>query len=508
MIPKETVFLVVDDIAVMRNITVSLLRSFKAEHVLNAANGKEALQILERHRVDFILSDWNMPVMSGLELLKEVRSNPRTSATPFVMITVDAARDRVSEAIAAGVTDLLVKPYSSGQLMDRVTKAITRQRQLPKPVAEAVASAALPSTQRPTVLVVDDTPANLQLTYELLKDEFRVRTAASGQKALDICYSDNPPDMVLLDVMMPGMDGFDVAQRLREHPNTETLPVIFITAKADPQSRVKGLELGAVDFVGKPIAPEILLPRVRNFMRYVTLQKQLQASCDAMMEAARLREDVEQMTRHDLRGPLSGILNTAQTLAANSALGPDDLRKVGFISESALHLLDMINLSSELFKIETGRYELKAQAVNLDELLDRIVNVASASYVAKGVTVKLEKPCTEEKLLAYGDPTLCHSLFHHLIRNACEGATPHTQVMVELRGGDAIQTAITNDGVLPPSSRENYFKKNANLGKDGIRPGAYSAQLLTEVQGGQIALQVSEQEQRTSLIVHLPRAKA
>lgn len=509
MIPKDTVFLVVDDIAVMRNITVSLLRSFKADHVLSAGNGKEALQIIERQRVDFILSDWNMPVMSGLDLLKVVRKNPRMASTPFVMITVDAARERVAEAIASGVTDLLVKPYSSGQLMDRIANAISKQRNMPKAsVSESPAPAPSAPPDRPTVLVVDDTPANLQLTYELLKDEFRVRTAASGQKALDICFSDNPPDLVLLDVMMPGMDGFEVAKRLREHPNTETLPMIFITAKTDPQSRAKGLELGAVDFVGKPIAPEILLPRVRNFMRYVTLQKQLQANCDAMMEAARLRENVEQMTRHDLRGPLAGIVSSAQALSGNPALGPEGTRQVDFISESALHVLDTINLSSELFKIESGRFELKPQPVNLNELLARIVKTASANYAGKGVTIKLEKPEASNALFALGDPTLCYSLFHHLISNACEAAPPQSKVTATLTGSDTVQVVIANDGVLPQARRERFFKKTANdVQEGGSSVSAYAARLLTEAQCGQIALHASDTDQRTSLIVNLPSGR-
>lgn len=510
MLPKETSFLVVDDIGVMRNITISLLRAFKFENVFSAANGKEALQVLERHRVDMVLSDWNMPVMSGLELLKALRQNARTANIPFVMITVDAARDRVSEAIAAGVTDLLVKPYSSGQLLDRIENALSRQRLLPKPrPADTSGSTPQSAEQKSTVLVVDDTPANLQLNYELLKDEFRVRTASTGQKALDICYSETPPDLVLLDVMMPGMDGFEVARRLREHPNSETIPVIFVTAKTDQQSRLKGLELGAVDFVAKPIDPEILLPRVRNFMRYVSLQKQLQASCDAMMEAARLREDVEQMTRHDLRGPLADIANAAQALAANPALGAAEIMQANFIADSALHVMDVINLSSELFKIETGRFVLQAQPVNLNKLLARIVKTAAATYASKGIDLVLEKPDVETDVLALGDPALCYSLFHNLIKNACEAAPPKTRVTATISSGENVQVAVAKQGVLPQPVRERFFKKSIHHGKEnGSSLSAYAAKLLTEVQAGQIDIQCSDAEQQTVLTVNLPKANA
>lgn len=120
MIAKDTVFLVVDDISAMRNSMVSLLRGMEMENVVSAGNGKDALHIIERQRVDIVLCDWNMPIMSGLELLKTLRSNPDTAQLPFVMITAEADHGRISEAIAAGVTDLLVKPYTSSQLVSRV----------------------------------------------------------------------------------------------------------------------------------------------------------------------------------------------------------------------------------------------------------------------------------------------------------------------------------------------------------------------------------------------------
>jgi two-component system, sensor histidine kinase and response regulator len=509
MNPRKTVFLVVDDIQAMRNITVSLLRETVTGNILVAENGQEALQILEKQSVDIVLSDWNMPVMSGLAMLKTMRQNPRLANIPVVMITGEADRARVGEAIAAGVSDLLVKPYSSGQLLERIDRAMSRgHAALGKPVAHTVTTPTPSATQQPIVLVVDDTAANLQLSYELLKDEFQVRTALNGQKALDICHSDTPPDLVLLDVMMPGMDGFEVARRLREHPNSETIPVIFVTAKTDQQSRLEGMELGAVDFVAKPIDPEILLPRVRNFMRYVALQKQLQATCDTMLEAARLREDVERMTRHDLKGPLAGIVSLAQALAASETLREEEMQQANLIADSALQVLDMINLSSELFKIETGRFELQAQPVSLGKLLERIVQTAAATYAGKGIDLSLEWKDGGGECMVLGDPALCYSIFHNLIKNACEAAPPDSPVRVALSCGESAQIVVSNQGMAPASERERFFEKPTASGEeDGTGLGAYSARLLTEAQGGQIAVDVSGRENRTWVTVNLPQAK-
>ena len=98
--------------------------------------------------------------------------------------------------------------------------------------------------EKPTVLVVDDTPDNLSLMSGLLKDDYKVKVANNGEKALKIAQSDNPPDLILLDIMMPGMDGYEVCERLKGDPATRDIPVIFLTAKVEVEDEKKGLELG------------------------------------------------------------------------------------------------------------------------------------------------------------------------------------------------------------------------------------------------------------------------
>ena len=125
MISLKTIFLVVDDFEPMRKVTSSQLRAMGAGTIVTAANGAEALRILNNRHVDIVLSDWNMPVMTGLELLKAVRADEKLSYLPFIMITAEAERERITEAIANGVSDLLVKPYTSDCLASRVEKALT-----------------------------------------------------------------------------------------------------------------------------------------------------------------------------------------------------------------------------------------------------------------------------------------------------------------------------------------------------------------------------------------------
>ena len=132
-------------------------------------------------------------------------------------------------------------------------------------------------SERPTVLVVDDTPDNLALVSTLLKDAYNVKVAVNGEKALRIASAEKPPDLILLDIMMPQMDGYEVCRRLKALPATRDIPVIFVTARADEEDERIGLELGAADYITKPISPAILMARVKA-------QLTLKASADFLRD--------------------------------------------------------------------------------------------------------------------------------------------------------------------------------------------------------------------------------
>lgn len=127
-------------------------------------------------------------------------------------------------------------------------------------------AALLDSTHgKPKVLVVDDQPLPMELLVQTLCDDYQLYMATSGEQALALCRSD-PPDLVLLDVLMPGMDGFSVCKALKANPATATIPVIFVTARADPGQETHGLSLGAVDFIAKPINPAVVRARVHTHL--------------------------------------------------------------------------------------------------------------------------------------------------------------------------------------------------------------------------------------------------
>ena len=516
-------FLVVDDLELMRTVTINQLRALGCEKVLSARNGADALRMLKAHKVDAVLADWNMPVMSGLELLKAVRADPKLASMPFLMITAEAERQRIEEVISAGVSNLLVKPYSVGSLKARIEKmladpgrsavpAASAPRPKPTPLKASTSDSpgAAPDNGLPSIriLVVDDTPASLMRTAHLFRDEYQVQTATNGEAALALCRAD-APDLVLMDVMMPGMDGFEVVRRLREEPATTQIPVIFITGMAaDDEALQKGMELGAVDFVTKDTDPKVLRARVRNFMRYVDLRRQLQADYDAMAERAQLREQVENMTRHDLKGSLAGIVGMVQNLADDESMAPRHVEKLRMVEQTALQVINLVNLSAELYKIETGNFKLKPAPVEVGDILHRVVELARISFEAKklAIVVDTDTPVGTEVPTATGDGMLCYSLFQNLIKNACEAAPDGSRVVVTLKDENPLRVLIQNGGVVPLDIRDRFFEKFATSGKvGGSGLGTYSAQMLAKAQGGAITMDTSDQQRSTTVTVTLPR---
>ena len=515
-------YLVVDDLELMRTVTVNLLRTLGCERILTARNGADALRILQSQRVDVVLADWKMPVMSGLELLRTVRADPVLCAMPFLMITAESERQQIEEVIQAGVSGVLVKPYNRNSLEARLRKmfaeapvAQSAPAQASGPVTPATATQSTPDETSshlglmPTrILVVDDYPVSLTLLTHLFRDDYQVLTATDGATALRICRSKPSPDLVLRDVMMPDMYGFEVVRRMRETPEAAHIPVIFVTGLTDDAARLRGMELGAVDFVSKNTDPKVLRSRVRNFIKFVDMRRQLQVDYDAMLEAARLREDVENITRHDLKGSLAGIVGMVQGLADDQTMAERHVAQLRLIEQTALQVMDMVNLSSELYKMETGQFRLNATPVDIGHILHRLAELARSAFQSSALTVEVDtdQPLGTEPPQAQGDAMLCYSLFQNLIKNACEAAPARSRVRISLCDENPLRVQIRNTGAVPPALRERFFEKFATSGKaGGSGIGTYSARMLARAQQGSVDMETSDEENSTTLTVTLPR---
>ncbi len=148
--------------------------------------------------------------------------------------------------------------------------------------------------EKKLILIVDDTPENLHLMSEVLKDNYKVKVANSGEKALKIAKGEKTPDLILLDIMMPDLDGYEVCRRLKAHPMTSDIPVIFVTGKADETDEKKGFDIGAVDYITKPISVPVLISRVNTHL-------QLKAARDFLQDQNQFLESEVESRTNEIR---------------------------------------------------------------------------------------------------------------------------------------------------------------------------------------------------------------
>ena len=519
MFDTDVNILIVDDMAPMRSILTQNLKKLGFNFIKAVPSASEAMQVLNTQPITLVLSDWNMPEMTGLELLKWIRQESASHKfTPVIMVTAELHREQVTDAIASGVTDFILKPFSLKDLSDRIQRALAAKKSMPASTAsERVVSPAdkqitLESfkktdkklNERLFLLVVDDTPLNLSLVEALFQEEYRVMTATDGAQAVKICESEDPPHLVLLDIMMPNMDGYEVLRHLKANETTAQIPIIFMTSLTDAESIVKGLDAGAVDYILKPIVPSIMRARVKNFLRYHRGYEELRDTLDTMMDNAQLREDVEHIVRHDLKGPLSAIIGLVSQGRSEKNISMENAK---MIEESAYMMLHMISLSTDLYKMETGRFSLDAKPVDIERLTLKVAEEVRSAFAAKNLSIVSNMAASngEPGPSVSGDELLCYSLLHNLIKNAAEASPVNGAITFNKQDNDLVKITIHNDGAVPEPVRDRFFEKFVTMGKKGgTGLGTYSARLITEAQQGSIAMQTSDKD-GTTIEISLPK---
>jgi len=509
-INKNMRFLVADDFEPMRTTIKNNLLAMGYEHVTVASNGSEALRILAVSPIDCVISDWNMPVLNGLELLLEVRNNDKLKNIHFMLATAEGNRDSVNIAIASGVSAFLIKPFTQATLRDKIQlmlsrPAVSHMERAPDgsiiPPAQQKTSTS--SNQRARILVVDDIPANIDVIVGFLKETYQIKAATSGEKGLKIINGKQPPDLILLDIMMPEMDGMEVCRRVKENPETQHIPIIFLTAKSEVEDITTGLEAGAVDYITKPANPSVLRARVKTHLQLKSSRDNLAEEIETLLENARLREDVERMTRHDIKNPLSAVINNSESLLESKYLGMEQKQQLETIRDASYDMLGMINRSLDLYKMETGTYILNAESVDITAVALKVCNESRVNAKEVDVTILYDAPDT---CLCIGEELLCFSLLGNLVRNAVEASLPENKVVVKIWEEQEVNISIHNQGVIPEQIRDTFFDKYSTANKKGgTGLGTYSANLMVRVQGGDISFS-SSLEEGTTINIKLPKS--
>ncbi|MEA5577782.1 hybrid sensor histidine kinase/response regulator [Anabaena sp. UHCC 0451] len=354
------------------------------------------------------------------------------------------------------------------------------------------------------ILIVDDSPDNIFLVKTILEAEgYTTSSAKNGASALSKLEA-SAYDLVLLDLMMPDMDGYEVTRRIRNELNLQQyIPILLITAHDTPNV-AQGLDLGADDFIGKPVSVDELLARVRSLLR-------LKHSIDERDEIALQRQDFVSRLTHDLRTPLVAA-DRMLMLFQQGALGdlsPQMQEAITVMARSNSNLLSMVNTLLEVYRFEAGRKTLVFQPVNISQLLTEISGELTPLAQAKSLPINLDLPDDLNTKTIIGDRLELHRLFTNLIGNAIKFTNSgsvtlrfHSQSNIN----DLITIEIADTGVgIPPQEQSTLFERfrQGNHDFSGSGLGLYLVRLIIEAHQGKISVN-SELGKGSIFIVNLP----
>lgn len=366
------------------------------------------------------------------------------------------------------------------------------------------------SGEAPLLLVVDDEPINVELLCELLQAMgYRTAGAARGEEALRIAR-ESAPDLILLDVMMPGMNGIEVCRRLREDPATARVPVVFVTALSDTDDKLRAIEAGGDDFLTKPFNRPILLARIRSLLHLKSARDELEVSYRRLQEMERLRDDLTRMIVHDLRSPLSAMMGTLE-LAVDGDLGPLTPRQRSLLSDAqdrGAEMLHLIENLLEVSRLEESQLVLQLGEVQVAQLLREVAEEWRVRSERNGAVLDVS---AAPPVTLRADEHLLRRVLGNLIGNAVRhgGDGVRVRLSAESPADGVVHFTVADDGVgIPPEHHEAIFQKHRSLPAAGETVssglGLTFCRLAVEAHGGRIWVR-SDRGAGSEFHIALPR---
>ena len=358
------------------------------------------------------------------------------------------------------------------------------------------AAADASSARLPCVLVVDDTIDNLRLLSDILDHRgYEVRAVTSGAQALLAAAAD-PPDLILLDITMPDMDGYEVCRRLKAQPASRDVPVIFLTALNETADKVKGFDIGGVDYVTKPFQVEEVLARVQTHVALRQAQVALAESYTHLRALEQFRDDLVQMIVHDMRSPLTALLLRLRFLghppATLSEQQAEDLRAA---IQSAQALTRMTDDLLDVSRLEEGRMPVERSVWDLTRMARDVC--AALAAMDRDRSIDVESTAAIE---ATCDGGLVRRIMENLVSNGIRHTPAGSRLRVSIASADGrVRVAVHDEGDgVPQEARARIFEKFGTLETrhERIYPsfgvGLAFCKLAVEAQGGTIGLDSRE----------------
>lgn len=353
-----------------------------------------------------------------------------------------------------------------------------------------------------TILIVDDEELNVRFLATFLQRKgYEIAVASTGVEALQQIARIRP-DVVLLDAMMPEMDGFEVCRQLRKNPETHLLPVIMVTALHSIEDEVRALEAGSDDFLPKPINNLELMARLRSLLRIKTLhdqlresKKELEEKNKKLVELQGLRDSLTQMIVHDLKNPLTGIMGCSELLQMMPEnLSERQLSIIKKMDESASVIQKMITDILDISRMEENKVKLRKEPFHITEILD--ANLNELAYMMQKGGISGEMDVTKDVPMISADKDMIHrvvaNLLHNAVKHSIKGGKIRLSARFESEHG-RLQVTVKDDGEgIAPEYTEKIFEKfaQADLKKLGLKTdrglGLTFCKLAVEAHGGKI----------------------
>ncbi|OUN92016.1 MULTISPECIES: hybrid sensor histidine kinase/response regulator [Odoribacter] len=297
------------------------------------------------------------------------------------------------------------------------------------------------------LLVVDDVQTNVLLLKALLsKEGYGILVANNGQEALEVIRNENP-DLILLDVMMPGMDGFEVAERLKSEEYRCEIPIIFLTALDDTQSIVNGFKLGAGDFISKPFRKEELMVRIKHQLSLVAARRIIEEKNEELRKTIAGRDKMYSVIAHDLRSPMASmkmLLNTIMMSVEKDKIDPDIFDMLEMSNKTSEEVFSLLDNLLKWTKSQLGKLTVIPQKLDISGLADGVVEVMNS--VAEVKHIKLIRT-DHESFFVYVDIEMIKSVLRNLISNAVKFSNPDSEIKVGIKAEDGkVIVSVTDSG--------------------------------------------------------------
>ena len=298
------------------------------------------------------------------------------------------------------------------------------------------------------LLVVDDVQTNVLLLKALLgKEGYGILVANNGQEALEVIRNENP-DLILLDVMMPGMDGFEVAERLKSEEFRCEIPIIFLTALDDTQSIVNGFKLGAGDFISKPFRKEELMVRIKHQLSLVAARRIIEEKNEELRKTIAGRDKMYSVIAHDLRSPMASmkmLCNMIMMTIEPNSLPSDVFEMLEMTNKTAEEVFSLLDNLLKWTKSQLGKLSLLPQEVDIVGLAQGVVEVFSPIAESKGIRLKLLND--REAINVCVDIEMIKSVVRNLISNAIKFSNKDTEIRVSLNvEGEEVIVTVSDNG--------------------------------------------------------------